>query len=125
MQSAQEIGYPVVLKIVSPDIIHKVDVGGVRVNIKNETELKDACREILQDVKSKKPESEIWGFFVQKMADKGKETIIGMHKDPLFGNLLMFGLGGIYVEILKDVSFRMAPIRELGTHRNDRRDTQS
>ncbi|MFH0775475.1 MAG: acetate--CoA ligase family protein, partial [bacterium] len=117
LQSAQEIGYPVVLKIVSPDIIHKVDVGGVRVNIKNETELKDACRGISESVKSIKPEAEIWGFFVQKMADKGKETIIGMHKDPLFGNLLMFGLGGIYVEILKDVSFRMAPIRELGTHR--------
>ncbi|MDI6752310.1 MAG: acetate--CoA ligase family protein [bacterium] len=117
LQSAQEIGYPVVMKIVSPDIIHKVDVGGVRVNIKNETELKEAYKEILESVKSIKPEAEIWGVFIQKMSPKGKETIIGMHKDQLFGDLLMFGLGGIYVEILRDVTFRIAPVRELGTHR--------
>ncbi len=117
LKAASEIGYPVVMKIVSPDVIHKVDVGGVRVNIKNEVELKEAYKGILESVKSMKPEAEIWGVFIQKMADKGKETIIGMHKDQLFGNLLMFGLGGIYVEILKDVTFRIAPVRELGTHR--------
>ena len=117
LRYAEEIGYPVVLKIVSPDIIHKVDVGGVAINIKNEAELKEAYKGILESVKGAKPEARIWGIFVQKMADKGKETICGMHKDPLFGNLLMFGLGGIYVEVLKDVSFRIAPVREMGTHR--------
>lgn len=117
LQSAKDIGYPVVLKIISGDIIHKVDVGGVKVNIKNEAELKEAYKEILESVKYTKPEARISGLFVQKMADKGKEIIIGMNKNPLFGNLLMFGLGGIYVEILKDVSFRIAPIRELGAHR--------
>jgi acetyltransferase len=117
LQHAQEIGYPVVLKIVSPDVIHKVDVGGVKTNIKDETELKDAYKKVLESVKQAKPEARISGLFIQKMAAKGKETIIGMHKDNLFGNLLMFGLGGIYVEILKDVTFRIAPVRELGAYR--------
>lgn len=117
LQSAEEIGYPVALKIISPDIVHKVDAGGVLLNIKNSAELSNAYKEIGQNVKSTNPEANIWGVFVQKMADKGKEVIIGMHKDPLFGNLLMFGLGGIYVEVLKDVTFRLAPIRELSAHR--------
>ena len=113
IQYAKEIGYPVVLKIVSPDILHKVDVGGVRLNIENEGELKRAYKDILQSVKSAKPEANIWGVFVQKMVEGGKETIIGMNRDPHFGALLMFGLGGVYVEALKDVTFRIAPIREL------------
>lgn len=113
IQYAKEIGYPVVLKIVSPDILHKVDVGGVRLNIENEVELKRAYKDILQSVKSAKPEANIWGVFVQKMVEGGKETIIGMNRDPHFGALLMFGLGGVYVEALKDVTFRIAPIREL------------
>lgn len=117
LQSAKEIGYPVVLKIISPDILHKIDVGGVKLNIKNEVELRDAYNEILEGVSLSKPEANIWGVFVQKMVVKGKEIIIGMHKDPLFGNLLMFGLGGIYVEVLKDVTFRLAPIRELSAYR--------
>ena len=113
VQYAKGIGYPVVLKIVSPDILHKVDVGGVKLNIEDEVELKRAYNDILQTVKSIKPEANIWGVFVQKMAEKGKETIIGMNRDPHFGALLMFGLGGVYVEALKDVTFRIAPIREL------------
>jgi acetyltransferase len=110
---AKEIGYPVVLKIVSPDILHKVDVGGVKLNIRNEKELDVAYKDILRSVKSARPEANIWGVFVQKMALPGKETIIGMKRDPHFGALLMFGSGGVYVEALKDVTFRIAPIRGL------------
>jgi len=117
VQYAKGIGYPVALKIVSPDILHKVDVGGVKLNIDNEAELKGAYVDILQNVRSVKPEANIWGVFVQKMAGKGKETIIGMNRDPHFGPLLMFGLGGVYVEALKDVTFRIAPIRELSAQR--------
>lgn len=110
---AKEIGYPVVLKIVSPDILHKVDVGGVKINICNEEQLKKDYNEILKSVKKMKPKANIWGIFVQQMAKKGKETIIGMNRDPHFGPMLMFGMGGVYVEVLKDVTFRIAPIREL------------
>ena len=110
---AKEIGYPVVLKIVSPDILHKVDVGGVKINICNEEQLKKGYNEILKSVNKSKPKANIWGIFVQQMAEKGKETIIGMNRDPHFGPMLMFGMGGVYVEVLKDVTFRIAPIREL------------
>ena len=112
--AAREIGFPVVLKIVSPDIVHKVDVGGVRLNLESETEVRDAYAELLQQVTSAKNDVEIWGVLVQEMVRGGKETILGMKRDPHFGALLMFGLGGIYVEVLKDVTFRIAPIRELG-----------
>ena len=110
---AKELGYPVVLKIVSPDILHKVDVGGVKINICNEEQLKKEYNEILTSVNKSKPKANIWGIFVQQMAEKGKETIIGMNRDPHFGPMLMFGMGGVYVEALKDVTFRIAPIREL------------
>ena len=112
--AAREIGFPVVLKIVSPDIVHKVDVGGVRLNLESETEVRDAYSELLQQVTSAKNDVEIWGVLVQEMVRGGKETILGMKRDPHFGALLMFGLGGIYVEVLRDVTFRIAPIRELG-----------
>jgi acetyltransferase len=112
--AACEIGFTVVLKIVSPDIVHKVDVGGVRLNLESETEVRDAYAELLQRVTSAKNDVEIWGVLVQEMVRGGKETILGMKRDPHFGALLMFGLGGIYVEVLKDVTFRIAPIRELG-----------
>ena len=115
--SAQEIGYPVVLKIVSPHILHKVDVGGVKVNIKTKAELRKTYKELLSNVKNNMPDADIWGVFVQKMAETGKETIIGMNRDPHFGPILLFGLGGIYVELFKDVSFRIAPLRELGARR--------
>lgn len=110
---AEEIGYPVALKIVSPDIVHKIDVGGVKINLKNKKELIKGYNEILTTVKTKKPKAKVWGIFVQQMAKNGKETIIGMNRDTHFGAMLMFGLGGVYVEALKDVTFRIAPIREL------------
>jgi acetyl coenzyme A synthetase (ADP forming)-like protein len=117
LQYAREIGYPVALKIVSPEVLHKVDVGGVRLNIEDEGEIKKAYEEIISSVRSTKPDVNIWGILVQKMAKKAKETIIGMKRDLHFGALLMFGLGGVYVEALKDVTFRIAPIRELSAQR--------
>jgi acyl-CoA synthetase (NDP forming) len=114
--AAREIGFPVVLKIVSPDIIHKVDVGGVRLNLQSEDDVKNAYNDLIQQVKTAKENVEIWGVLVQEMVRGGKETILGMKRDPHFGALLMFGLGGIYVEVLRDVTFRIAPIRELGAH---------
>lgn len=112
-EKAEEIGYPIVLKIVSPQIIHKFDVGGVILAIKDREELKEAYERLLANVKARKPEAEIVGVLVQKMMKGGKEVILGMKRDPQFGSLLMFGMGGTYVEVLKDVSFRVAPIREL------------
>jgi acetyl coenzyme A synthetase (ADP forming)-like protein len=117
LQAAREIGYPVVLKIVSPDIAHKVDVGGVKLGIHSDAELRDSYRQMLADVQRAKPSARILGVFVQEFIKGGKETILGLKRDPLFGPLLMFGLGGIYVEALRDVTFRIAPIRELGVHR--------
>jgi acetyl coenzyme A synthetase (ADP forming)-like protein len=117
LQAAREIGYPVVLKIVSPDIAHKVDVGGVKLGIHSDAELRDSYRQMLADVQKAKPDARIFGVFVQEFIKGGKETILGLKRDPLFGPLLMFGLGGIYVEALRDVTFRIAPIRELGVHR--------
>jgi len=107
---AEETGYPVVVKIVSPDIIHKFDVGGVVLNLKNSEEVKDACNRILMNVKKRKPDAKIVGILVQEMIPPSTEIIIGATKDPQFGPALMFGLGGIFVEVLKDVSFRIAPI---------------
>ncbi len=117
LQAAHEIGYPVVLKIVSPDIAHKVDVGGVKLNIHSDTELRESYRQMLADVTQAKPNARIVGVFVQEFLRGGKETILGLKRDPLFGPLLMFGLGGIYVEALRDVTFRLAPVRELGIQR--------
>lgn len=117
LHAAHEIGYPVVLKIVSPDIVHKFDVGGVKLNIQNDTELRESFRQMLTDVTRTKPNARIVGVFVQEFIQGGKETILGLKRDPLFGPLLMFGLGGIYVEALRDVTFRLAPVRELGIQR--------
>ncbi len=107
---ADEIGYPVVLKIVSPDIIHKSDAGGVIVNLKNPIEIITAYNKILENVKKYKSDARIVGILVQEMAPNSTEVIVGAIKDPQFGQTLMFGLGGIFVEILKDVNFRIAPI---------------
>jgi acetyl-CoA synthetase (ADP-forming) len=109
---AEGIGYPVVLKIVSPDIIHKFDVGGVALNLKSPSEVKDAYEKILKNVKKHKPNAKIIGVLVQEMAPQSTEVIVGAIKDPQFGPALMFGLGGIFVEVLKDVTFRIAPITE-------------
>jgi len=112
LKFADDIGYPVVLKIISPDILHKSDVGGVIINIRNTDEVKDAYRKIIANVKKHKADAEIIGIFVQEMAPKSTEVIIGATKDPQFGPALMFGLGGVFVEILEDVTFRIAPITE-------------
>lgn len=109
---SREIGYPVVLKIVSPDILHKSDAGGVIVNLKTPEEVGGAYRRIIDNAKQYKPDAKIVGLIVQEMAPSSTEVIIGMTKDPTFGPALMFGLGGIFVEVLGDVSFRIAPITE-------------
>ncbi len=109
---ANEIGYPTVLKIVSPDVIHKFDVGGVLLNLKSPEDIHDAYKKILENVAKHKPEAKIRGVLVQEMAPSSTEVIVGSTKDPQFGPALMFGLGGIFVEVLKDVTFRIAPITE-------------
>jgi acetyl-CoA synthetase (ADP-forming) len=110
VQAAEEIGFPVVLKIVSPQVLHKSDAGGVLINVKDEDGVRKGYNKILENVKAHVPDAEITGILVQEMAPNGTEVIVGSTKDPTFGPTLMFGLGGIFVEILKDVSFRLAPI---------------
>ncbi|MFX1485744.1 MAG: acetate--CoA ligase family protein [Promethearchaeota archaeon] len=108
---AEKVKYPVVLKVVSPGIIHKTDVGGVKLNLKNAQEVKDAFKAIMGSVKSKVPDAKIIGIMVYHFSPKGlAEVIIGMTLDPQFGPTIMFGLGGVFVELLKDVSFRLLPI---------------
>lgn len=110
VELAAEIGYPVVLKIASPDILHKTDVGGVRVGLRSAEEVKDAFELMLYRAERYLPEAHVWGCQVQEMAPPGGlEVLIGMNRDPQFGPLVTFGLGGIYVEVLKDVTFRVAP----------------
>lgn len=113
VKAAREIGFPVVLKISSPDVIHKFDWGGVVLDLKSSNEVRQAYRKILENILAKKPSAKIAGIIVEAMAPPGKEVILGMNRDPQFGPILMFGLGGIYVEALEDVNFRLAPIREL------------
>ena len=107
---ADEIGYPVVLKIISPDVIHKSDVGGVIVGLKTAEDVRNAYKQIMENIKNHKPNAKIVGVLVQEMAPSSTEIIVGAIKDPQFGPALMFGLGGIFVEVLKDVTFRIAPL---------------
>ena len=109
---AKEINFPVVMKIVSPDIIHKTDAGGVKLNIKDETEARLAYQEIISKTKKYNKEAQVFGVITYSMIPKATEIIIGMMKDPHFGPVAMFGLGGIFVEVLKDVSFRIIPLEE-------------
>ncbi len=109
-QMAQQIGFPVVLKVVSPDIIHKSEAGGVRVGLTSTEEVKTSYKAILQGAKMYNAKANIIGVLVQEMAPQSTEVIIGAVKDPQFGQTLMFGIGGIFVELLKDVTFRIAPI---------------
>lgn len=109
---AIEIGYPVALKIISPQIAHKTEIGGLRLSIGNEEELSLAYKQILDNAKKHSPEAEIKGVLVQEMAKPGKEVIVGMVQDPQFGPMIVFGLGGIFVEVLKDFSLRHAPLKE-------------
>ncbi len=112
VEIAKEIGFPVVMKIVSPQIIHKTEAGGVKVNIETEDEVRSAFREIVENARKYDPNAEIKGVYVQNMAPWGTEVIIGSVKDPQFGPAVMFGLGGIFVEVMKDVTFRIAPVSE-------------
>ena len=109
---AEKIGFPVVMKIVSPDILHKSDIGGVRVGVRDQQEAMDVFELMMLRVRRYAPDAVIRGVFVQEMIQAGREVIIGSTRDPQFGPLVMFGLGGIYVEVLKDVSFRVAPFGE-------------
>ena len=107
---AADIGYPVVMKIISPDILHKSDIGGVQVGLETEKQVRMAYEEILNRAYRYMPDADVWGVAVQEMVPTGREVILGVTKDPTFGHLMMFGLGGIYVEVLKDVVFRIAPL---------------
>jgi acetyltransferase len=109
VEIAADMGYPVVLKIASPDILHKTDVGGVKVGLQNPTDVRDAFDLITYRSQRYLPEARLWGCQVQKMVPSGLEILIGMNRDPQFGPLVTFGLGGIYVEALKDAAFRIAP----------------
>jgi len=110
--AAAEIGYPVVLKIVSPDIAHKSDVGGVALNLADGAAVAAAYDRIMAAARAAQPSARLNGVAVQTMAEPGAEVIVGMSKDPQFGPVLMFGLGGIMVEVLKDVSFRIVPLTD-------------
>ncbi len=112
VKSAEQLGYPVVLKIVSPDILHKSDVGGVIVNLRSIAEVRSAYAKILENAKKYNPAVQVTGVLVQEMAPKSTEVIVGAIKDSQFGQTLMFGLGGIFVELLKDVTLKIAPITE-------------
>lgn len=110
---SRRLGYPVVMKIVSPDILHKTDVGGVKVNIGSDREARETFRTILRNAKRARKGADLIGVLVQKMAQRSSnEFVVGATRDPQFGPTVMFGLGGIYIEIFKDVSFRLAPVSE-------------
>lgn len=109
---AKEISFPIVMKIVSPDIIHKSDAGGVKIGLKDEKEAKIAYQEIIFKAKKYNEKVKISGVIAYPMVPQGTEIIIGMMKDPCFGPTIMFGLGGIFVEVLKDISFRIIPLGE-------------
>ncbi|CAB49275.1 acetate--CoA ligase family protein [Pyrococcus abyssi] len=112
LEYAKEIGYPVVMKLMSPQILHKSDARVVMLNIKDEEELKKKWEEIHENAKKYNPNAEILGVLIAPMLKPGREVIIGVTEDPQFGHAIMFGLGGIFVEILKDVTFRLVPITE-------------
>jgi len=107
---AGQLGFPVVLKIASPDIIHKTDSGGIRLGLETPEQVAQAYNDITEAVGGKHPGARVHGISVQKMSPPGVEVIIGMSKDPQFGPVLMFGLGGVWVEILEDVSLRVIPV---------------
>jgi len=111
--AAVDIGLPVVLKVDSPDVVHKTDVGGVRIDIRTESEVRGAFEQMVANVRAKLPDARIAGVTVERFVTGGRETIIGMSQDPSFGPVLMFGLGGVYVEALKDVTFRVQPVSDI------------
>ena len=112
VKQANELGYPIVLKIVSPQITHKSDVGGVALGLTSADEVGAAFERVVANAKKAQPSATIEGVAVQRMEKQGTEVIVGMTKDPQFGPVMMFGLGGVMVEILKDVAFRVVPLEE-------------
>lgn len=112
VEIARFIGFPVAMKVVSPNIIHKTDLGGVRLDVASSQEVEDAYDLMMLRIWKQVPDAMLEGVYVEKMADPGLEVIVGMSRDPQFGPMLMFGLGGIFVEVLKDVTFHLAPITE-------------
>jgi len=116
-KAAAEIGFPVVVKIASPDIAHKTEIGGVIVGLGNEDETRAAAAEILDRAASHRPDARIDGLLVSPMISGGVEVIAGVSSDPAFGPVVMFGLGGVFVEVLKDVTFRAAPFDRSEAHR--------
>ena len=110
MKVAKRLGFPLVMKIVSPDIMHKTDIGGITMNIINPPQVRESYKNIICNIRKNKPEARINGVLLYKQAPKGVEVIVGMIRDPQFGPTVMFGLGGIFIEILKDVTFRVCPV---------------
>lgn len=110
IDASHRIGFPVVLKVISRDISHKTEAGGVLLNLRNDNQIKTGFSQIKANVHNYDPTARIEGFLVQEMVPPSTEVVIGMTKDPTFGAALMFGLGGIFVEVLEDVVFRIAPI---------------
>jgi acetyl coenzyme A synthetase (ADP forming)-like protein len=114
--ASKGIGYPVVMKIVSPQVIHKSDIGGVKINLNSKKDVKNAFFDITTHVRNIMPAAHIYGVIIQEMITGGKEVIIGITKDAQFGHMIMFGLGGVYVEVLKDISFRITPLSQEDAH---------
>jgi acetyl-CoA synthetase (ADP-forming) len=110
---AGKYDYPLVLKVVSKDIIHKTDAGGVKIGIETEKELRDGIVDLIKTLKRNRPDAKIDGIFIQKMLPEAPEVIIGGKKDPTFDQVVLFGLGGIFVEVFEDVSFRVVPINKM------------
>jgi acyl-CoA synthetase (NDP forming) len=114
---ADGLGYPVVMKIMSEDIVHKYDVEGVELNIRSREEAEKVYEEIMTRAKKNAPDARIEGVFVTRQIEKGEEVILGIKRDPVFGPVIMFGMGGIYVEVFEDVSFGVAPLDEKATEK--------
>lgn len=112
VQFAEKSSYPVVMKVMSQDIIHKYDLGGVALDLKSATEVEAAYNTMMNNIRTRQPDANIKGVLVRKMIPKGQEVILGVKRDPSFNSVLMFGLGGIFVEVFRDVSFRIAPVSE-------------
>ncbi len=107
---AEQIGLPVALKIISPQLLHKSDSGGIRLSLKTAAEVSAAYEQMFSEIRARQPQAELQGVLVEQMAPRGQEVIVGLRRDPGFGPVVMFGLGGIYVELFRDVSFRVAPV---------------
>jgi acyl-CoA synthetase (NDP forming) len=114
---AKDIGFPVVMKIVSPAIVHKLDAGGVVINVRDTNAVSMNYRKILQTAEALVGREKIWGVEIQQMADHGIELFLGSKRDPKFGPVILFGLGGTFVEVFRDIAFRLAPLREWSTRK--------